>query len=335
MDEVRGEYSEGLLTIFLSGHVDSANSRLIEDEIKKLLDENAPEKVVIDAADLAYISSAGLRVLLHIRKEYHDLRIINVIPEVFDIFDMTGFTQMMEIEKAYRQISIEGCEVIGEGANGKLYRIDKDNVVKVYKNADALKDIQHEREMARMALVLGLPTAISYDVIKVGDSYGSVFELLNASSFAKILIDHPEKTQWCVEQFSDMLSKIHSTEVPKGKLPDMKKTAQGWVAFMKDYLPAEAFYKLKKLVDEVPDDNHMIHGDYHIKNLELQNDEVLIIDMDTLGMGYPIFELGSIYNAFIGFSEVEHDNVLHFLGISYERSEEFMYSFFHLFLFHL
>ncbi|MBR0085199.1 MAG: hypothetical protein IJL97_01480, partial [Lachnospiraceae bacterium] len=71
------------------------------------------------------------------------------------------FTEMMTVEKAYRVVSVEGCEEIGRGANGTIYRIDRDNVVKVYNNADALEDIQHEREVAKLALILGIPTAIS------------------------------------------------------------------------------------------------------------------------------------------------------------------------------
>ena len=81
----------------------------------------------------------------------------------------------------------EGCEVIGEGANGIVYRTDPDTIVKVYKNHDALEEIHNERELARKAFVLGIPTAIPYDVVRVGEGYGSVFELLNAKSFAKII----------------------------------------------------------------------------------------------------------------------------------------------------
>lgn len=69
--------------------------------------------------------------------------------------------------------------------------------------------------MAKMALILGLPTAISYDVVRVGDSYGSVFELLNARSFTKILIDEPDKMDWCVEEFVELLKKFTAQSFPK------------------------------------------------------------------------------------------------------------------------
>ncbi len=306
----------------LTGRIDSQNAAKVEAQLMaKLPPEGMP--VVLDAAHLDYISSAGLRVLLRIRKTHPDMRIINVNSEIYEILDMTGFTEMITVEKSYRVVSIEGCEEIGHGANGTLYRIDRDNVVKVYRNADALPDIQHEREMARLALILGIPTAISYDVVKVNGSYGSVFELLNARSFAKILSSQPEKFDWCVKEFSVMLRKIHETEVPEGKLPDMKQTALSWAQFLADYLPQHALEKLLRLIEAVPEDHHMIHGDYHTKNLELQNDEVLLIDMDTLAMGHPIFELGSMYNAFIGFSEVDHEAIRRFQGFDFETSKRF------------
>ena len=311
------------MTIKLSGRIDSGNAAEVEERIFKEVEGNENEDIVLDAEELEYISSAGLRTILHLRKTNPKLKIINVRSEVYEIFDMTGFTEMIPIEKAYRVVSIEGCEEIGRGANGSIYRIDKDNVVKVYNNADALDEIQHEREVAKLALILGIPTAISYDVVKVGDSYGSVFELLNASSFSKILANEPDKMDWCVKEYVDMLKLIHGTLVPEGKLPDMKEVAVGWAEFVKEYLPEDAGEKLVSLVNAVPHDDHMIHGDYHTKNLELQNDEVLLIDMDTLAVGHPVFELASMFNAFIGFSETDHEIIKKFQGFDFETSETF------------
>lgn len=322
MKEVKVEITDKMIRVWLSGHIDSANAEDVKNELfGNIGDAEGP--VTVDASGLEYISSAGLRVLLQLRKKHADLHITEVSPEIYEIFDVTGFTQMMDVTRAYRKVSIEGCEVIGKGANGTIYRIDKDNVVKVYNNADALEDIQHEREVARLALILGIPTAISYDIVKVGDSYGSVFELLNARSFSKILATEPERIDWCVKEYVELLHKIHDTVVPAGKLPDMKKTALNWAEFMKDHLPEETGSKLVRLVEEIPYSDHMIHGDYHTKNVELTNDEVLLIDMDTLAVGDPVFEFASIYNALIGFYELDHDGVVEFQGFSYDTSVTF------------
>lgn len=311
------------MTVNLKGRIDSNNAAQVEKDILTELQGSSGQPVILDAADLQYISSAGLRVILRLKKAHPELRIINVNSEVYEILDMTGFTEMMPVEKAYRVVSVEGCEEIGRGANGTIYRIDQDNVVKVYNNADALADIQHEREVAKLALVLGIPTAISYDVVKVGDSYGSVFELLNARSFSKILANEPEKMDWCVQEYVKMLKTIHGTLVPAGKLPDMKETVLGWARFMQGYLPEAAGRKLLALVEAVPHDDHMIHGDYHTKNLELQNDEVLLIDMDTLAVGHPIFELASMFNSFVGYSELDHSVIRKFQGFDFETGSSF------------
>ncbi len=314
---------DNTVMIRLSGRIDSANSAEIENDILKQLEGKTDTAVTLDVEELEYISSAGLRVILRVKKTWPDVRIINASPEVYEILETTGFTEMMTVEKAYKVISVEGCEVIGEGFNGKVYRVDKDNVVKVYKNADALADIQHEREVARLALILGVPTAISYDVVKVGDSYGSVFELLNARSFAKILADEPERMDWCVSEYINLLKKVHGITVPEGKLPSSKEKIVKWENEIRADLPEAESRKLEQLIAGLPDSDHMIHGDYHTKNIVLAGDEVLLIDMDTLCAGYPIYELAQMYNSYIGFSEYNPEIVRDFQGFSPETARTF------------
>ena len=178
MNEVRTDISDKLIRIDLSGRIDSNNAEAVKNEINSQINGRTDIPVLVEAQDLEYISSAGLRVLLQLRKNHPDFCIVDVSPEVYEILDVTGFTQMMKVSRAYKQVSVEGAEVIGRGANGTIYRIDSDNVVKVYHDTDAIDDLKNEREVARLALILGIPTAISYDIVKVGDSYGSVFELL-------------------------------------------------------------------------------------------------------------------------------------------------------------
>ena len=319
MDVRKLSNENGTLTIGFEGRIDSSNAA----EADKRLTEVASEEhnnAVIDADKLEYISSAGLRMVLRFRKEEPELKIINASSDVYEIFEMTGFTEMIPVEKAYRKLSVEGCEVIGQGANGKVYRLDPDTIIKVYLNPDSLPDIHRERELARRAFVLGIPTAIPYDVVKVGDGYGSVFELLNAKSFAKLIKAEPENLDKYVGLSVDLLKKIHSTEVRPGDMPDMRDTVIGWANYVLDYLPDGLGEKLVKMVEDVPVDYHMMHGDYHIKNVMMQNGEVLLIDMDTLCHGHPVFELGSVFNAYCGFSEIDNSISESFLGLPHETA---------------
>ena len=236
---------------------------------------------------------------------------------------MTGFTEMMDISKAYREMSVEGCEIIGEGANGLVYRIDNDTVIKVYKNPDSLDEIRNERELARKAFVMGVPTAIPYDVVKVGDLYGSVFELLEAESFAKLVNKDPDSIEELAAQSVEILKTIHAILLQKGTLPDKKQEALSWVERCRPYLDSTAYEKLNKMMSEIPDSDTMLHGDYHVKNIMRQHGENLLIDMDTLAQGHPIFEFTAIFLAYLGFSCVDRENVHGFLGIKYEYAERF------------
>ena len=309
----------GVLTLFLEGRIDSNNSETVASEIKDVVEANKPSELVFDAENLDYISSAGLRIVLRFRKSNPSLKVINASTDVYEIFDMTGFTEMMPVEKAFKKLSVEGCEIIGEGANGKVYRIDADTIVKVYTEGD-FEDIQRERALAKKAFVLGINTAISYDIAKIGDHYGTVFELLDAKSLASCIANDSEHLDHYVDLYVDLLKKIHATEDNDEDMPDMKEIALKWAEIAKTYLDPESGKKLEKLVRDIPKSNHILHGDYHLKNVMIQNDEALLIDMDTLSLGNPVFEFGSIFNAYIGFHSMNLQNAGKFLGISAQAS---------------
>lgn len=277
--------------------------------------------MVIDVENLDYISSAGLRVILRTRKDEPSLKIINAKPDVYEIFDMTGFVEMMPIEKAYRRISIDGCEVIGQGATGKVYRIDPETIVKYYFKKDALDSIRRERELARKAFILGIPTAIPYDVVKVEDGYGSVFELLNADPLVKLIIKNPEKIDEYIEYEVEVLKKFHSTEVGPDDVPSKREIGINWAKQAGKFLPEKTAKKLLSLFEAIEDSNELMHGDFHIKNIMMQNGEALLIDMDTLCRGNCVYEFAGMFNAYVAYNELDNDNPLSFFGVSFDTTK--------------
>ena len=305
------------VSILLPERVDTVNAPAVGEEMTNVLSDNPHSAVILNAENTQYISSAGLRILLRVRKAEKEMKIVGVSSEVYEIFDMTGFTELIPIEKAYRRFSVEGCSVIGKGAKGTVYRYNADTILKVYKNPDSLPDIKRERELARRAFVLGIPTAISYDVVKVGESYGSVFELLDAKSYSQLIAEEPDKAETYVSDCAELLRKIHSTAVRAEDMPDIKKTAFSWVDSSAPFLSEEDAGKLRSLVSAVSDPLTMLHCDYHTNNVMSQSGEAILIDMDTLSHGHPVFELANIYITYIGFGETDPSVVEKFLGMPY------------------
>ena len=312
-----------ILYISTEGRIDASNASVAEEKVFAIKNDNAGKHVVIDADKLEYISSAGLRVILRLRKEEPKLAIINVAPDVYEVLDMTGFTDMVTVEKAYQRMSVDGCEFIAKGANGAVYRYDNETIIKTYFEKDALPEIKQERENARRAFVLGINTAIPYGIVRVGEGYGTITELLNATSVTKIIRNNPNDLTEAVKYYIDMLKSIHAIEVDDGIVPDMKETALEWADFVAPHIPEEQAKKLRSLIEAVPKRNTLMHGDYHTNNIMVQNGEPLLIDMDTLCMGHPIFEIGSMFNAFVGYSELDHNNMMEFFGYSFETANRF------------
>ena len=62
----------------------------------------------------------------------------------------------------------------------------------------------------------------------------------------------------------------------------------------------------------------MLHGDYHSNNVMMQNGEPLMIDMDTLCVRHPVFELASTFNAYVGFGELDPTVIKQFMKLDAE-----------------
>ena len=311
--------SEKTVLIPLAGRIDSANAPDVERHVLSLIEARPDAVPVFDADQLNYISSAGLRVLMKARQAIgRAIEIRNVSPEVYAILETTGFTELFRVKKRMREISVEGCEVIGRGFYGTVYRLDPDTIVKVYASPDSLPLIENERKMAKMAFVHGIPTAISYDIVKVGDSFGSVFELLRARTMNDILVAEPNRADELTRSLASVMKTVHGVELPDGTLPSAKEIWLGHVDLIRrlGYVSEAQHARIRGLLCALPESRGVVHGDFHMKNVMMADGEPLLIDMDTLTQGSPIFDLQGIFVVYQAFEEDEPGNTMAFLGIS-------------------
>ncbi|MBR6571734.1 MAG: STAS domain-containing protein [Clostridia bacterium] len=87
------------LTICLEGRLDTSSAPQLETALKESL--RGVTELVMDFAELAYISSAGLRVLLSamkLMKKQGSMVVCNVNETVMEVFEITGFADMLTIE---------------------------------------------------------------------------------------------------------------------------------------------------------------------------------------------------------------------------------------------
>ena len=93
------EYKENAATLNVSGRLDTTTAPALESAISETTD--TCEQLVLDFANLEYISSAGLRAILKAQKtmsEKGGLKLVHVSETIMEIFEITGFSDFLTIE---------------------------------------------------------------------------------------------------------------------------------------------------------------------------------------------------------------------------------------------
>lgn len=225
--------------------------------------------------------------------------------------------------KKYRELSVDGCKIIGKGAKGTVYRYDDELVVKVYNEKNLFKDIETEISLSKKAFVAGIPTAISFGIVTVGNQYGSMFELLDSECVSNLIANDPVNVEIYAKKMADIAKDMHGIDGSDMGLNDYTPTVYTWVEGGLRYENPELADKVKGLIDGIAGAKTLIHGDYHTGNVMEQKGEFLLIDMDRLSTCHPIVELSGIYMFYIGLGEIDKSVIENFMGFSYDTSKKF------------
>jgi uncharacterized protein (TIGR02172 family) len=293
--------NNGDATITLCGRLDTSVSTEIKSEIdKNLATAENINSLTMDAEGLEYISSSGLRILLVLAKSYKNFKVVNVNPDVYDVLNMTGFSKIINVERALRQLSIDGCEQIGVGGVGTVYRLDGDTIIKVFREGTTIDEVRKEITMSKEAFVMGTPTAISFDIVKVGSQYGLVYELLNAETLSSCIKRAPERIDEYARQYANLFRQLHSIEVPAdSNVPDAIEHERQQILHIRRYFPQESIDLLLQILDTIPTGNRLLHLDLQVKNTMMQDNELMLIDMGEMGYGHPVLDLGHAYSSMV------------------------------------
>lgn len=319
---MRFAQTDDTLTLYFEGEVNSVNAEDVEKDIIETLKHKSFKLLSLDFAKLIYVSSAGLRVILKLKQQYKDVAIEEASSAVYDVLAMTGFVNIMTVHKAMVTIDVTGAEIVGDGFFSTVYRIDKDTIVKVFNRVTDANQIERELSLSKQAFILGIPTAISYDIVKVDTRLGVRFEMLDCDSLKNLYVKEPNRYDELTEKYVHLLKTINGTEALDPSLPSIRAFYFRKLELVKDVIGADAYQKLFKLLSDMDDPHTFVHGDCHFKNIMVQKGELILIDMDTLSYGSPVFELAAIYAPYIAFEEDDPGNNERFLEVTSEFSKK-------------
>ena len=230
--------------------------------------------------------------------------------------------------RKYREVSVDDCKLLGRGAKGEVYRYDNELVIKVYNHNNTYRDVEREIALSRKAFILGIPTAISFGIVSVGNRYGSMYELVDSETISRCIARNPAQVETYAKIMAELAHTIHGITVSEDDIfPDAAERLRDYVSGGIAYEDKALAEKIVKLIDTLPVSHSLVHGDFHTGNVFLQKGEPLLIDMDRVAWGHPITDISGLYYFYVSLGEDDPSVVEKFMGFSYETAQQF-FSFF-------
>jgi len=308
------EPADGVLTIPVPPRFTADTAPRLEARVRW---EGATE-VVFDFAACRFLSSAGVRSVLHAHHRLVGsggrLRVVNLSPDVAGVFDVTGLSRILQLEPASdaapapREISIEGQTPISEGVCGECYRIGPEQIVKLYREGVSAAVAEQEKRLARQALVMGIPTAISFEMVTCRGRVGVVYELLEAELFSEVIRREPDAVERHAAMLLDIVRSVHAARRGLEDLPILADRVRRNIESLRGEIPDADVDLLHRRLEEMPGPEHCVHFDLHSSNIMLRRGEPVIIDMGDLSRGSHWYDVALLFMIYglpeLGFSEL-------------------------------
>ena len=169
------------------------------------------------------------------------------------------------------------------GRTAEIYPYEGDKVLKLFFPAIPLEWIESEIETSRYIQATQLPVPKFFQTLEVRDRLGIVYERIEGPSLLAELARKP----WNVSRYAQLLAnlhaKVHNIQAP-ANLVHQRDWARGGIP-ESDKLPPELQQIILNLLESMPSDNQLCHGDFHPGNIIMTHHGPVIIDWMTASKG--------------------------------------------------
>lgn len=226
----------------------------------------------------------------------------------------------------FKEISIDGLECIGKGGTGECYRLDEDKIIKLYYDGIPEERAVCEKECARTALTIGVPTAISYDKVRVGNRTGVIYEELRGYTLAEAICKQPERIAEYGTEFARIAHTLHDVKGDFSKFPKSTDVIRSEVSKI-DYADSDTIARIYAFLDELDEYDSYVHGDFHLNNVMICDGESRIIDLGGFSVGCPMFDIATLYFQLFEAPEIKYGERSSFTGLTKEQHSLFWEAF--------
>lgn len=175
--------------------------------------------------------------------------------------------------------------LIGRGRIAEVFAWGDDQVLKLFYEGQALDWIKEEARISRLVYETGVPTPAVGEVIEVNGRHGIIYGRVHGTSMLTEISTKP----WKVFQSANTLAKLHTSMHEKmvTSLPSQRQILEHSIRSV----PALSNRKkdaILKVLDSLPDDHVLCHGDFHPDNVVMSANGAMVIDWTTASQGNPL-----------------------------------------------
>ena len=177
---------------------------------------------------------------------------------------------------------------IGEGRTAEVYDWSEDTVIKLFYDFVSAEEADREYQMQKL-LCEHLPFCAGiYGREMVEGRSGLIYEKVKGSSMTKLLSSSPEKSRDMGKLMAEIHGKIHAVDLKS--LPSIKEGTKYAVSHA-EKLSDDLKEKLLEILSELPEKKTLCHMDFHLDNIFLDEERIVVLDWMTAGSGDPLADV--------------------------------------------
>jgi uncharacterized protein (TIGR02172 family) len=171
-----------------------------------------------------------------------------------------------------------------QGRTAEIYLWDEQRVLKLYRDWCPPDWVEYEARVARAIYEAGIPSPVAGEIIEVNSRRGLIYERIEGISMLQDMNAHP----WMILKHARSLAELH-VKINKQSITGLPSYKEGlrYAIGKTPHLPDDLRNKTLALLDTLPDDRRLCHGDYHPGNVILAEDGPIVIDWMTASAGSP------------------------------------------------
>lgn len=180
---------------------------------------------------------------------------------------------------------------IGKGVTASVYILDEEHIVKVFRDVIPYEEIRYEYDCANLVRDLGILTPRAEQIVETDCGTGIVYERVRGKTLSDMMQENKDRLFEYGKAYGALVRRLHDKRAPKTGIPLAKDAFKDYFSDCGDIISEKERKDVSELIDRVPERNSLLHGDIAPVNIMEENGTLYLIDVPTIKVGHPVFDL--------------------------------------------